>query len=228
MCAKQAVIVFRHGDKDDHKNPVTAKKPQHLENLPSNNYYNKALTDPSSGKPISIFYTALTELGYTEGTSFGVTIPKLINDKKLAPITHAFIVDPSPDKANGNSYITSYPLLTKLVEGDSFTLGFYGKATAVTGKLNLNDYEGSVLVVGTAEVLAEEGCDFVGKPKVCNDPKKLDKYGNGIDSIIAYLDGKYGGNATKPHRGLDIYVYSREDKLEKYIQDPHAKTYSPN
>ncbi|MBL4604148.1 MAG: hypothetical protein JKY02_00335 [Flavobacteriaceae bacterium] len=227
MCAKKAIIVFRHGDKDDDKNGVTAKKPQHLENLPSNNYYNKTLIEPGvSGKPIAIYYSALTELGYTEGTSFGVTIPQLVSDKKLAPIKHAFIVNPKPDGANGNSYITSYPLLTELVKDDSFTFGFYIKATDVTSKLNLDDYEGSILVVGTAGVLAEEGCNFTGDPKVCNDPEKCDKYGNGIDSIICHLDGEYGGNATKPHRGKDIYVYSKEDQLEKYIQDPDTQTYS--
>ena len=228
MCAKKAVIVFRHGDKDDKKNGVNGNPPQHLENLPSNNYYKETLINPSSGKPIFIFYTALTTLGYTEGASFKVTIPQLISDKELAPIKHAFIVNPSPDNANGNSYITSYKLLTELVKDDSFTLGFFGKATEITGKLNVDDYDGSILVVGTAEVLAEEGCDFVGKPKVCNDPNKLDQYGNGIDSIIAHLDAEYGGNGTKPQRGLDIYVYSKESKLEKYIQDPSTQTYHSN
>jgi len=212
---KKAVIVFRHGDKDDDKNGVVGCK---TTKLPSNNYYNKTLIKPgTSDTEVTIYYSALTTLGYAEGTSFGVTIPNLVNDKTLAPTKHAFILNPSPDKANGNSYITSYPLFTELVKDGSFTFEFYEEATNINSKLNLDDYDGSILVVGTAEVLAEEG-----------ESKGKDDNGNGIDSVLHGLNEEYHGNATKPHRGLDIYVYSKENDLEKYIQDPNTKTYSSN
>lgn len=218
MCAKKAVIVFRHGDKDDQKNGVLGSNPETFKNLPSNNYYSKTVIKPgTSDKPLAIYYSALTAFGYSEGGSFGVTIPTLVNQQAIAPIKHAFILNPSLDKANGNSYITSYPLLTELVKAGSFTFSFYENATEINGRLNLDDYDGSVLVVGTAEVLAEEG-ESQGK----------DDYGNGKDSVLYELNNEYRGNASKPQRGLDIYVYSKENDLEKYIQDPNTKTYRSN
>lgn len=239
MCAQKAVIVFRHGDKDDKANGVLGSDPSTLKNLPSNNYYSKTLIAPgTSDKPISIYYSALMASGYTEGESFGVTIPTLVGGEELAPITHAFILNPSPDKANGNSYITSYPVLIELVKDPSFSYSFYSNPTDITGKLNLDDFDGSVLVVGTAEVLSEAGAsqkceDEYNSPKGnckdCDECKKdCDDECNGKDSILFNLNAQFKGDASKPHRGLDIYAYIQNVGLKKFIQDPNTQTYKPN
>ncbi len=239
MCAKQAVIVIRHGEKDS-KNGVHGDHYKNEKvNLPANNYYVKAQIRPDNGDTLTFNYTDLSHAGYNEGISFGETVPQLICNLQLSEIELAHVPKTWKTSSNANSYITAYPLLTKIVDNQPFTLNFYEDAPNITGELDLHNVKGSILVIGTAEILAEDGanqtCQDKSSPdmkedacKGCDECKSsCDDQCNGKDSVLYYLNKQYGGKGTKLYRGKSIDVYTYEDGLQKFIQNPDDKTYKP-
>jgi len=219
MCTKQAVIVIRHGQKGYHGQNERVKDPEeygykiHLSNpddidkLPEEDkaYYEDTLNDLSGGsEKVVIDNVTLSKIGYQEGRSFEITIPKLIMEQGLADIVCAYILNPSNNNSkedgNGNTYVTAYKLVKELSKDDSFQLHLYPNAEWLEGKLDVKNYSGSILVAGTAETL--------WKKESSPNP------------ILHQLHKIYSDQGKTLERGRDIFVYSHKSGFEKYVQVP--------
>ena len=189
----KAVIVIRHGQKgpkgdDGDNNPS-------LSYLDKPYYFKDAETNPLTGQHVHIGYADLSKTGYDEGKLFATTVPSLAD--KYAPITRAAILTPA-DGSNGNTYLTSYPLLKKLSqEGTLKKLDFYRHASDIENLTPKGD-DGSVLIAGDAGSLWKEH-----------------------PSILSILNGQYNGNAKHLDRGQTILIYADDPKkLTQYRQNP--------
>lgn len=204
MCAKKAVIVFRHGQKGFKGSDLVPDACDGIKASVKDNphpcYFDQALINPATKKPITdLYYSDLSYTGYREGTSFATTVPIAMDG--FEPITRAIVLHPN---VNGNTYVTTYPLLAKLyAEGHlKSEPEFYQNAKDIQDILP-SDASGSILITGTADSLYDENHSFI---------KRLNEH--------------YKVNADKPQRGRDIYVFS-DDGLKTYSQNPDTKTLGP-
>ncbi len=216
---KKAVVVIRHGQKgikhadgtpivEDIPDPNPPALPWKREGPHTPEgiaYFDEAMSTAildQTAKHINglMAYCDISITGYEEGTSFATTVPLAI--KGFQPITRAIILSPS---VNGNTYLTSFPLLQALVtNGTLKSLKFYSTGEEIKDILIPTEEDGSVLVAGDANTL-----------------KKKDH------SIIHELHKHYGIDADDLQRGRYIYVYSdNPDKLTRYTQNPDTKTIS--
>ncbi|MFT6843825.1 MAG: hypothetical protein ACJASR_002611 [Psychroserpens sp.] len=205
MSNNKAVIVFRHGQKGFKGSDLVPDACDGIKSSFKDNthpcYFDQALTNPVTKDEIKdLYYSDLSYTGYREGTSFATTVPMIMNG--FQPITRAIVLDPN---VNGNTYITTYPLLAKLhAEGHLKNKPeFYQKAIDIKDILP-TDNDGSILITGTADSLYDEDQSFI---------KRLNK--------------QYKVNADKPQRGRDIYLYYGDEELKTYSQDPDTKTVGP-
>lgn len=113
------------------------------------------------------------------------------------PITRALILTP---KDNGNTYLTSYPLLEQLVSNGSLkSWEFYDTADASEEKMKPGPDDGSILVAGNA---------------------------GSLPSILSMLKDQFKLDDTPSElqRGRYIYVFSDPKELREYVQDQDTKT----
>jgi len=204
----KAIFVIRHGQKgkvgSDKIQDPNPKLPYHISDgihgALKDTYLSQALTNPLTGQPVKIYYADISKTGYEEGTSFATTVPHIMKDYQ--PITSAAILNPSNPNNNGNTYLTTYPLLKQLVQdGTLKKLNFYDKPENID--MSLSDKDGSLLIAGDATTLTRDN-----------------------SSILSLLNSKYGQSAGELQRGRDIYVYYNSSKFKKFTQNPGSKTYS--
>ena len=216
---KKAVVVIRHGQKGikhadgspisedipDPNPPGLPWKPDGPHTPEGVAYFDQAMSTAildHSAKEIKslMHYCDLSITGYEEGTSFATTVPMAI--KGFQPITRAIILSPC---VNGNTYLTSFPLLQALVaNGTLKSLKFYSTGEDIKDILIPTEEDGSVLVAGDANTLKKED-----------------------HSILHELHKYYGMPADDLQRGRYIYVYSDHPKtLSRYTQNPDTKTIS--
>jgi hypothetical protein len=208
--SKKVIVVIRHGQKgpdgsDIHQDPnpplPTNSNDPNIINMLNQTYFKDTKRNPLTNETVRINYADLSKTGYNEGTLFATTVPDII--KNYQPITKAYVFNPED---NANTYITSYPLLKKLVDNGTLKqLIFYEKSSDISeDDITPEDNDGSILIAGNAENL-----------NTSNNP----------NAFIPRLNKKYHQNAGELQRGRSIYVYGTEDGLDMYHQSPNKNLY---